>query len=82
MICQVSDHAANMFRACCNLAASSSLVLYILVPSANNFTVDFSRAGKSFIYTYRKNSVGESSAPCDTPDTMGSQRMYIGEHCL
>ena len=62
-ICQVSDHAANMFRSCCNFAASSSLeiVLYILVSSANNFTVDFSRAGNSFVYS--KNSVGESSAP-------------------
>ena len=49
------------------LAASSSLAfveLYILVSSANNFTVDFSRAGKSFMYS--KNSVGESSAPCGT----------------
>ena len=62
-----------MFRSCCNLAASSSLaiVLYVLVSSANNFTVDFSRAGKSFMYS--KNSAGENSAPCGTPDKMGSQ---------
>ena len=46
-----------MFRSCCNLVASSSreIVLYILVSSANNFTDDFSRAGKSFMYS--KNSV-------------------------
>ena len=62
-----------MFRSCCNLAAPSSLeiVLYILVSSANNFTVDFSRAGKSFMYS--KNCIGESRAPCGTPDTIGSQ---------
>ena len=61
-----------MFRSCSNLAASSSLeiVLYILVSSANNFTVDFSRAGKSFMYS--KNSIGESSA------SMLSLAIYIG----
>ena len=39
--------------------------------SANNVSVDFSRAGKLFMLG--KNSVDESGAPCGAHDSMGSR---------